>query len=292
MAQSFPYIAAIVAACLYGMIAVLAKFIDRFGLSISDMLSLRFFLSVVFFTAFALATKRHIRPRNFAIMTILGTCGFAGQAALYFESISRIGPGRAALLLYVYPALSLLWECLHARRWPLNIELWRVIIAVTGCALVGLDQASGSADFLGVAYGLGTAFVYSLFLLGIKLYAKPDDVIVSTLAVCFGAGMPFWFLSNPLSLAASINHQTWAFMLTISVLATMMPIGLVNYATTRLGLAKVSVISTFEPVCAAALGMILLHEPITFKMAVGSVFILGSALLVITPIRRGKESQS
>jgi len=286
MVQSLPYVAAIVAACLYGMIAVLSKFIDRFGLGISDMLSLRFFLSVIFFAAFALSFGRKINTRNFVVMAILGMCGFAGQAALYFESISRIGPGRAALLLYVYPALSLLWECLQARRWPLQIELLRVVIAITGCIFVGADQVGGDADFVGVLFGLGTAFVYSLFLLGVKLYAKPDDVAVTTLAVCFGAGIPFWTLSNPVGLVMTISHETWAFMLVISVMATMMPIGLVNYATPRLGLAKISVISTFEPVCAALLGMVFLHEPITLKMTIGSVLILGSALLVVIPLKK------
>jgi drug/metabolite transporter (DMT)-like permease len=98
----------LVSAAGFGSLAIFAKQAYEGGLGVVGLMVVRFALAAPLLVALSLVARRRLpRPWPAALRLLgLGGVGYAIQATLFFNALTRISAGLAGLLyLYLYPAL-------------------------------------------------------------------------------------------------------------------------------------------------------------------------------------------
>jgi drug/metabolite transporter (DMT)-like permease len=97
----------LVSAAGFGSLAIFGKQAYAGGLGVVGVLVMRFAIAAPLLVGLALVARRSLRlPWSTGLRLLaLGGIGYAIQATLFFNALTRISAGLASLLLYLYPAL-------------------------------------------------------------------------------------------------------------------------------------------------------------------------------------------
>ena len=137
----------LVSAAGFGAAPIFAKQAFATGLDVTPLLALRFAMAAALLWAFILLRRRSVGSlRALALGAILGACGYAVQAALYFGALKRIDAGLASLLLYAYPAFVTVAAFALRRESPTHRKLGALALASGGVALVLIGGGVGAVS--------------------------------------------------------------------------------------------------------------------------------------------------
>lgn len=264
----------------FGTLGVFGRGVIGAGLTVPQLLCLRFLGAAVVMWLLAAARRELVRLplRKLAGLALMGAF-FVGEAWLYFESSRRIPVALTALLLYLFPAIVVLVSWIALSRPP---GTWG--IAALALTSIGISLAIGapveSLDLLGLVLGAGSAISYSGYILvGAKVQEglRPtlsSAVVMTAAGLLFGVASAFGAPLEPAAISAS-----WPSLLGVVLVGTVIPIPLLLFGIARIGPARASIISTLEPITAAVGGVFLLHEPLTAVQWAGAGLVVGGVLL-------------
>ena len=265
----------------FGLLPVFNRYAAADGLGVPTLLSLRFLVAGAALWAWLLARRapRALARRQRLGFVVMGLL-YVIESGLYFLSSRRIPGALTALLLYLYPALVAIWEW-AAGRHPLK---GRGLAALL-CSLFGVALAAGSpgkgTDIAGLLMGLATAFGYTVYMVvGAKLQ-KGASALLSSAWIMATAGLTFLAIAlaaHDWQPAAALN--AWKPLLGLIVICTVLPIPLLLAGMARIGAARASVMSTLEPLGAAAFGALLLGEWLKPLQWTGGALILAAVILL------------
>ena len=178
-----------------------------------------------------------------------------------------------AVVIFV-PAFT----CIIQRKLPDRLTVISAVIAMTGMGFLTLK-----GDHLGFTVGellvLGGTVWYSLSVIVTDKAAKNDDLLTVAIyqllfsAICAYIGA---FFFEEIRLPES--GQEWGAVLALAIICsgvgfTIQPFGQ-KYTTPE----RAGILAVFNPLTAAVLGVIFLHETMTGSMIIGAVMILISIL--------------
>lgn len=278
------------AAAGYGAAPVLAKLGYEAGLTVATLLALRFGLATAALggarAATGAAAWRAVRSRPVAMAFLLGATAYAVAAIGYFQAVTDLDPGTAAIIVYCYPAVVVLagaalgWEALTPRT------ALAALAAMAGVALVSATGGDRSATAAGVAFAIGSAVGYSAFLLASsRLVSRAVPGVVLATATCAGAfatialvgaagavgGLSWDFASRGLAIAAGL-----------ALLSTALPIAFTLAGLARVGPNVAAVLGAAEPVVAVALAAAVFGTLPTAAQGAGAVLVLGGVIAIVT----------
>lgn len=265
----------------FGTLSVFNRQLAAAGLSVSQMLMLRFLGGALVLWALAIARREVtklplLKLAGFSALGLL----YVAEAWLYFESSQRIPIALTALLLYLFPAFVVVVSWLAFKE-PLGRAGVIALVLATGGIALAVGTPSGSLDLLGVALGASTALVYTVYvLLGAKVQpgVAPtfgSAILMSIAALGFGLGA---LIQGRLDFSAAAG--AWPSVAGLVVIGTVIPIPLLLFGMTRIGASRASIISTLEPISAALCGLFFLQETMTALQWVGAASVIGAVLLV------------
>jgi len=265
-----------------GAMGVFAKVAYDAGFEARSLLLLRFLAAAAVMWGIV-ALRRPARPplRTVLIAALLGAIGFALQAGLYFTSLERIDASLAALVVYAYPAMVLLGAI--ALRWerPSALRAGALALALAGIVVVLAGGGTGAIDPAGVAFALAAAVASAAYVLladrtvgGVDPFLLSAIILTSSGVAIAGwnavAGMP----------ALHVGASGWAAIAAVVCVSTIMPVTAFLLGLRRVGAGTASIVSTVEPVVAAAMAMALLGERLTPLQLLGAAAVLGAIVLV------------
>ncbi|HJU84838.1 MAG TPA: DMT family transporter, partial [Holophagaceae bacterium] len=265
----------------FGLLPVFNRLAAAQGLGVPTLLGLRFLVAGAALWAWLLLRGEPLaltgRQRlGFIFMGLL----YVFESGLYFLSSRRIPGALTALLLYLYPALVAIWEW-AAGRHPLK---GRGLLALL-CSLAGTALAVGSpgkgTDPMGLAMGLMTALGYTVYMVvGAKLQ-KGASALLSSAWIMASAGLVFLAIALAgRNWQPAVALQAWKPLLGLIVICTVLPIPLLLAGMARIGAARASVMSTLEPLGAAAFGALILGEWLRPLQWTGGALILAAVVLL------------
>jgi drug/metabolite transporter (DMT)-like permease len=216
-------------------------------------------------------------------LAVFGCVGVALVQLFYFLAIHRLAIAIALLIQYLGPLLV----ALYARAFGHEHVRRRTWIAL-GLSLAGLTLMvqlwSGlTLDGVGVAYALISAVAYAAYLILAERGVTRRDTI-SLLAWGFFFATLFWTVVQPwwsfpartvgrrVSLQgalAGVHAPVWALVLWVVVLGTVVPFALIVAAVRRVSATRVGVVAMLEPVVAAIVAWIWLHESLSGTQLAG-----------------------
>jgi drug/metabolite transporter (DMT)-like permease len=271
----------------FGAMAIFAKLAYSEGLTLPTLLAARFTLAALLMWAIVAARRLpwRIPWRTLAGLLVMGGLGYVGQSFSYFTALQTIPAATTGLLLYTYPALVTLLAALVLKHPLTRGGVLALVLASLGCVLVlgGPSALSGQAALepVGVAWALAAAAIYSLYIIaGTRLTAGVHPLVAATYIVSAASGV--YLISGLIggTLLFDISPGGWAAMLAIALVCTVLAIAAFFAGLARLGPARASILSTFEPVVTLVLAALVLGEQIQLFQFLGGALILAGALVV------------
>jgi len=269
---------AVSSAAGFGFLGVLGALGRAEGLTSSTLLAWRFLCSALVLGG--LYALRKGRPRFQLTPFLLGLVAYAAQSLLFFKTVEHIGAGKAAILLYTYPALVTLLGWLRHGHRPGGAHLIGLVLTTLGCLLV-LDSSEGAFSLAGVVLGLSTALVYSIYLLASEQVLQGIDAMTSSFNVCLGTGLAMFLVSlaRPQHLVPTTAAQ-WSVIAALVVICTVLPTLLLFGALRRIGSARAALCSTIEPLVAVVLGIVVFAEGFSRKQLIGGALVVSSIAVI------------
>jgi drug/metabolite transporter (DMT)-like permease len=210
----------------------------------------------------------------------------AGVSYVYYLAIRLIPIGVALVIEYTGPILLLLWARLRGRA--VGGRLWLAAgLALVGCFFVAgvYDAGTRELNGLGLALAALDAVIFAVyFALAERIsrsYPTPTLLVwgFGFAALGWSVARPIWTLpwtTTPL--------EFWVQILLVVLIATLIPFALELVAVSLIPAARVGLVTTSEPVVAAAAAWLALGEQLApLQIAGGTVVIV--AIVIAQSLR-------
>ena len=210
-----------------------------------------------------------------------------------FESYRYTTVAVATLCYYTAPLIVLLLAPLVLREPLTKRAVVSILLALVGIVFVSgvlSGEGFGGRDALGVLFGLLAAVLYASVILFNKTLTDVDATD-RTVVELFSAAvllLPYTLIFEEVS-TVELTLPTLLLILLVGVVHTGVAYALYFGAIGALPAATVSVLSYLDPVGAILLSVLFLDEPLTPSVIIGTVLILGGALISELPARRKKD---
>jgi len=213
------------------------------------------------------------------ILLASGICG-AWAFIVLGLTIRRLPLAEALVLLYLFPAFSALlspWlagEMVPARDW-----LW-VGVAFAGTVVILWPNRTGTELGWGHLLGILAALALGVSLALLRRVRDQRNALSPYFYYC-AAGAAFSLgpvLSGPGPVFPA-GFEAWAILVLISILAMAANLA-TNKSVQYLSAPKSGVILMAEVVVGAVLGVALFAEPLTLRLVMGAVLVLGGGTLL------------
>jgi len=285
-------LAAVAAAHLWAVSGVFGKIVMTGSLSPARLVFYRSVLSALTLLAVLLWRDRtllRLNCRDLPFFLAMGMLGLALTQFTYYAAIQSLSVGMAILLQYLAP----LWMLLFERFW-LKIPLTRarlvaLTLALAGCAMVSVEtESTRHWGNVGVLLGLTAGVCFAFYTLMTRHALKSHrDLTVLFYSFLFSA--LFWSASPDswLPLSQIEPFKVWM-ILYVVVFGTILPYLLFMHAVKHLSASHTGIISTLEPVVAAVIAWIFLHEQLTgLQLGGGLCVLLAIVILQKSSLKTG-----
>lgn len=237
-----------VAGSSYGFIVPVIKGAAEVGIYPASFLPIQYLVSFVALLAVMLARRVPWgSPRTFLPLALLGL--FTGGTSIcYYNAVTLLPSSAALTLLFQYIWVSVLIECVHKRRLPTASSVVAIVVVLVGTVFATglLDGAAQPLDPVGVAFGLGSAVCYALFLYLSGTLGTDKPAVLRTTMLAAG-GLAVTSLANPAAYVVSLpDPATWPYGVGLAVLGILLPTTIINFASPHLSAGMVSIMASSE----------------------------------------------
>ena len=267
--------------------AIIVKLAYRWGVDPITLLMYRMLMALPFFVLMAWWGGRGrpalSRTETRAVLG-LGFCGYYLASMLDFIGLQYITASLERLILYLTPTLVLLcgWA-LRAR--PLSAgHLLATAVSYGGALLVfGMEvrDTPGAATAWGAFWVFLSAVSYALYLFfSGEFVARIGSLRLVGLAsvVASLCCIAHFLLVNPWQAARVAEPVLWLSLLN-STLCTALPVLLVMMGVERIGASLAAQVGMIGPLSTIAMGFVVLDEPLTPWLAVGTLLVVAGIYL-------------
>jgi drug/metabolite transporter (DMT)-like permease len=226
-------------------------------------------------------------PRHQVVpLLCLGLTGIFLYNVCFFGGLKRIEAGRASAIVASNPVFIALlascfgWERLTARKTA------GILLSVFGALFV--ISRGNPASILKGGLGAGEGFIlgcvfswvaYSLIGKSVLEHVPPlKAVFWSTVIGDVLLIFPAWREGLP-SRLSSVTPGAWLGLLYLGLLGTVLGFVWYYQGVARLGAIRASQFINGVPISAVALGVLILHEPVTASLIAGTAFVIGGVTL-------------
>jgi drug/metabolite transporter (DMT)-like permease len=263
----------------FGTLAIFARLAYADGVTPITLLFLRFGIASLCMLSITLI-KGIPFPRGYILLglALMGGIGYVGQALSYFTALTLIPAGLVALLLYLYPAIVTVLAVIVLKE---RISKWKIIallIALGGTVLT--IGPTGGGQSLGVIFGLGAAFIYSVYILAGSKITKQVTPIQSSAVVIISAAIVSSGLVAIKGPAFPATASGWGSVIAIALISTILAIVTFFAGLERVGPTNASTLSTVEPAVTVVLAAMVLGETISIFRIIGGMMIILAVIIL------------
>ncbi len=284
--MSYAIVLVLFAALQWGLAGGIASLLMNQGYTPITLVFVRVAIGLVFMTGWVavrlIQTRRWVWQPRLLVGAALAGLGVTGNLAFYFVSIREGSVAIAVTLMYSAPVMAYLIAFATGSERPNRWNLSVIAAVVVGIGLLTeVYQASPDAvTAVGLIAGLLSGLSYVLFIYAFKA-AGPYGSTPVALMVAFAVAT---LALLPLVNLAQVTQALTSDVATLFVVFGFFGAGLSFYCYFW-GLRGVlpttaSVVAMVEPVTAAAFGLVMLGEQLSWVQAMGMTIILAAVTLL------------
>jgi drug/metabolite transporter (DMT)-like permease len=265
----------LVSACCFGSIGVLSTLAINGGARLIDVLFWRYAIAAVLLVVVSggLAAVRLPRRRALELSFLAG----GGQAAVAFTTLSAlkyIPVASLVFLFYTYPTWVAVISATRGveRLTPARVAVLAISLAGIGL-MVGLP-GSGALHPAGVAFALGGAVLYALYIPMINRIGTGLAPAVTSAFAAGGAAVVFLVAALAQGVPrVAFTPLGWAAILALAVVCTVLAFIIFLRGLAVIGAVRTAIVSTVEPFWTALLASVVLGQQLTPRTYAGGVLI-------------------
>ena len=272
--------------------AIIVKLAYRHGVDAITLLMLRMLFALPLFVLMAWWAGRGkaALTRQDAIGILgLGFIGYYLSSFLDFWGLEYVSASFERLILYLNPTLVLLLGWVIYKRRIVRRQALAMAVSYAGVLLVFGHELSltGPHVLVGTALVLSSALTYALYLtysgqlvkrLGSLRLAGWATSVACVLCIAQFAWM------RPLSLDAVVPEVLWLSLVNATA-CTAVPVLLVMMAMERIGPGLTAQTGMIGPMSTITMGVLLLDEPFTVWIVLGTILVMSGVFWVTRPVR-------
>jgi len=266
----------------FATLAIFIKIAYSAGANTLTVLTLRFMLAslLLWMVLRPLGISPRISGKAAVQLGLMGTIGYGSMSFFFASSLQYLSASLSEMLLFTYPALvSLLSFALGFEKFS-----WQKGLALATC-LYGLflilGVSLGNISHIGIALALGSAIIYSCYIMISNHVLKDVHSLVATTYVCSATALAFAIYTwSTGQLILSLPLTGWLSLLGIAFFGTIVGILCFFAGIIRIGAANAAIISTAEPIITVALSALFLGEHLSLFQGVGGLLIIASILIL------------
>ncbi|MDJ0720886.1 MAG: DMT family transporter [Desulfobacterales bacterium] len=231
-----------------------------------------------------------IRPQQLLPVLLLGLTGVLAYNVFFFKGLKLIEAGRAAIIIANNPIGIALFSALIFRERLTPMRLAGIGLSISG-AVVVITRGSWAA------LGGGTVGPGELFILGcvaswvtfsllgkalLKEMSPLSSILYASLSGTLCLALPAWQEGLPAAWPA-FTRTDWLALFYLGFFGTVL--GFVWYyeGIQRIGATKAGIFINFVPVSAIVFSFLILGEPLTASLLVGTLLVLSGVYLTNRP---------
>lgn len=287
------YLLVLLSAVGFGLIPIFALYSYQSGVTVTTLLFLRFAIAAFFFFAYAVFKLKKwtsISRKQILFMILLGGGLYTVQSLFYFLSVQYITASLASLLVYLYPIfVAVLSFFTNKERFSRSL-LASIVVSLFGMVLI-LGLPNGTIQIKGVLLAIGSAIVYSLFIVFGNRVIQQIPSIITSAFVTLSAALSFfiWGMSNG-TLDFNFGSTGWLSILGMVLFSTILAMFTLFAGMNITGPVKASILSMIEPFITAIFSTLLLNEKIAVTQIIGGCIVLAGAISVVL-MRENRDSK-
>jgi drug/metabolite transporter (DMT)-like permease len=282
----------LVSACCFGSIGVLSTLAINGGARLIDVLFWRYAIAGMLLVVVSGGIAAVTLSRRRALELALFAGG--GQAAVAFTTLSAlkyIPVASLVFLFYTYPTWVAVFSAVRGVEKLTAPRVLALAMSLAGIGLMVGLPGSGTMHPAGVAFALGGAVLYALYIPMINRFGNGLPPAVTSAYAAGGAAVVF--LAAALFQGAPLVHFTgegWASIVALAVICTVVAFIIFLRGLAVLGSVRTAIVSTVEPFWTALLGGLVLGQSIGPRVFVGGSLIAAAVVLLQVVGRSRLES--
>jgi drug/metabolite transporter (DMT)-like permease len=271
----------LVSACCFGSIGVLSTLGINGGARLIDVLFWRYAIAGVLLVIVSGVAAVRLPARRALELAILAGGGQAAVAFTTLSALKYIPVASLVFLFYTYPTWVALFS---AARGVERLTAPRVLALVMSLAGIGLMvglPGSGAMHPAGVAFALGGAVLYALYIPMINYFGSGLPPAVTSAYAAGGAALVL--LVAALTQGApkvAFTPMAWAAILALAVVCTVLAFIIFLRGLAVIGPVRTAIVSTVEPFWTALLGSLVLGQSIGPRVFIGGSLIAAAVVLL------------
>lgn len=211
---------------------------------------------------------------------LYGLTGVLGYNIALNYGERRVAAGTASLIVGLSPVLTLLAARIFLKERITFKKLWGIVIAFLGLVIVvywGRGEPVNFDYLVAALITLGAPLSWVVYtIVGKPLVGRADPVLVSLSSIVWGS-LPLVFLL-PRDLA-SISTNAWLSLGFLGLICTVFGFIVWSWALKRTEASRLGAVVYLIPLVTIASGLILLKEPLTWGLILGSLILIGGVAL-------------
>jgi len=227
------------------------------------------------------------------LASVSGVIGLGLGDTLYMISLKMIGVARAVPVTCTYPLFNLLWVALFAGEavtWSVALGAVVIVLGVWMLSLKEKGEALGPSRKVlakGLALALATALLWSVSIVMMGLAVKETPNLDDAFAI---NAVRVFAIAISLAIAAPLVDRSLGFLkmrkrtvvtlLVGGIVALGLGWFLLNYSFIDTPQSRAVPISSATPLFSTLAGVLLLHEKVNAKIAIGSVMIVAGIFMI------------
>jgi drug/metabolite transporter (DMT)-like permease len=273
----------LLASIAFGIMPIWVKIAYATGLTAFDVFFLRGAIAAFFLFIFIKVKKISLKLETGQIKVLLfaGIFGYFMAILSLYISYEYIGAGVATALHYLFPVFVAIFsrclfrEKLHRNKWI------ALIISLAGLYVM---TSFGGQKFhpYGIFFAILSAITFAIYVVAL---ANPKMKAMNSYVLAFYVCM----ISAILSMAMILIKGQWPMPLTVkglfyvslvAIFCTSVALIFFIRGVQIIGPASTSILSTLEPIISLGAGIVILGEPMTLQIILGSILVVGAILLI------------
>lgn len=266
----------------YSFLPIFTKALLASGLDPIDLAAWRYLVAVPIFWLIAL--RRPAAPIDrpiprIPVMLLGGLLALAAIAA--FFGLQRVNAGTFVVLFYTYPTMVALISLFMGERLSITGYL-ALALTLIGIVLStpGFESGFSGNALPGLAIALVNALIVAIYFLWSSRLLRGLPSLRSGAWVVTGTLISLLILAPLGGISVPSSPDAWLNLVLLAVISTVVPVFSLNAGIQKLGAAKASIVSSFEPILTSILAMIFLHENMFFIQWIGAACIVASVVIL------------
>jgi drug/metabolite transporter (DMT)-like permease len=281
----------VVSSIFFGILPIFVKLAQNTGLKPNEVILIRFSFAAIILFLYLLYQKKDLRVRKEQLLRLVfcAVVGYMGMNLTLFIAYELLGAGLATAIHFAYPLFVTVLSILLYKEHLNNAKKIALLFSVGGVLLLSINDF-GAVSIKGILFAVLSAVLYAFYVVGIADQdLKELDSSVLIFYICLFSAIS--------SLALELIGGDWAwnvtisgimYMLVVSIFCTVFSLIFFVNGVNIIGPASASILSTLEPIVGIFGSFLTLKEPISVQIALGSLLVIVSVILIALPSSQEK----